>query len=241
LNGNWALRVDASVNWNGTLKFQGGSGTVVLWSRIVRTESATEQKDVAVPCGMTFPDFQDRNQKYGIYFPDSLFTNTLPSSTSGFSLSTNAAGGTFQSLGPSATFLGMNPLNPPSASWPSRNALSSVDQDGDHSPGVTALTKTGNGYALLPLLGYDKIFLSLRHLATFNGTLDTCDALHGSATVSAIDWYAVGCHTNGGNCDSLESGLFDDQWIRYKPGSATFKMQRLPSTATCTDVKSALP
>jgi hypothetical protein len=240
--------VDTTVTWSGNLKFAPGSGAVRTWSKIIRAHSATQQRDETVPCGLSTPDFAGNgNEKFGLTFPAALFDRALPRSVAGFSVSSTAAGDSFESLGATTIFLGLAPLNPPTQSWPSLGGISGSDHDADGKPGVTALAKSGaapsgGNYSLIPFLSYDRLYLALRHVTTLNGTLDGCSNIQGTAVVRSIDWHALGCHSAGGSdCNTLERNLFDDEWLRYRPGAATFRMQKLAAAATCADVRSALP
>lgn len=249
LSGTWALFVDTVVNWSGTLLFNRGSGHVITWGKITRTHSATEQQDNVVPCGIILPDFAGSalapNDQYGLSIGTSWFDNPLPVSTAGFSLSSATVGGTFKSLSATTTFLGLAALSPPTQTWPSLGNLTLVDHDGDKEPAITATLKSGNGYDLLRIGLFDhadKVYLALRQVVTFDGTLDSCSAIHGGATVSAQNSHVAGCHVAGKtDCGSFDRDNFNSQWMVYQPASATFKMQKVSSGATCADVRAALP
>jgi hypothetical protein len=64
----------------------------------------------------------------------------------------------------------------------------------------------------------------------------------GTASVTAFDNRVIGCHVQGGaECDASEAQFVDDNNPAFKVASATFTTKVISATATCADVRSAVP
>ena len=81
-------------------------------------------------------------------------------------------------------------MNDMTAAWPrSRRDLESADHDGDQHPGVTSYSAMGPDYAnprvdiLDATQRAERIFLGLRNIIGFSGTLTSCDSAEGVASL----------------------------------------------------------
>ena len=74
------------------------------------------------------------------------------------------------------------------------------------------------------------------------GTFSSCTDLSGAAKITLFDSHVVGCHVgNGGECSANQADFVDQNRTIYKIGTATFTARQVPETASCADVRAALP
>jgi hypothetical protein len=142
-------------------------------------------------------------------------------------------------------------LADPKAAWPESGAdMTAIDLEGDGSKGYTATPRSGGGYVLPPTsigLGgsapsADKVYLVSRQAMTLKGKRTSCDAHSGTADVTSFDSHVVGCHVKGGDdCDAKQSDFVDQNRMRYAASSATYEAKVVPDSASCADVRAALP
>jgi hypothetical protein len=266
LSGPWALKVAVQVTWQGTTILAAGGGTVDVWALMQGTQTGDSIATTVLPCGIGLPDFDGPAIAgppiYGVAFPDSLFDGTfLTATASSLTVSSSAPGATLTSPA-EANLLGITLADPTTAAWPGLAAAQAaeVDTDADGNPGVTALSKYGNGavrtendggtYSSIPAIGTgiggigtaDELYMALRSVIALSGTLTSCTQASGPATVSHFDSHALGCHlVGGGNCSSSQSSFVDNNSPTFAVTSATFAAQMLTNTGTCPNVRAALP
>jgi hypothetical protein len=266
LSGAWALKVAVQVTWQGTTILAAGGGTVDVWALMQGTQTGDSIATTVLPCGIGLPDFDGPAIAgppiYGVALPDSLFDGTfLTATASSLMVSSSVPGATFTSPA-EANLLGITLADPTTAAWPSLAAAQAaeVDTDMDGNPGVTALSKYGNGmvrtendggtYSSIPAIGTgiggigtaDELYMALRSVIALSGTLTTCTQASGPATVSHFDSHALGCHlVGGGNCSNSQSSFVDNNSPTFAVTSATFAAQMLTNTGTCPNVRAALP
>jgi cysteine-rich repeat protein len=268
LDGTWALKIATEVTWpDSSPKIViAGSGTILSWAKIQRTVSGSTATDEAVPCGLQIPDFAAEvpgvaREDYRLEFPHALFdANTLPSVTSSVALSAAAPGATFNSTAnPVAIVLGAEgipdintaddlPPNPDIAQYV-------VDHDGDGVLGISAHVNptVGATYSYVPvraapLTRADRIYLVVRQVSSFNGTIADCSTVSGDAIVTEQNSRIVGCHRLedvdagvSGECVDAERDFAERYKVVYSTGAATFSMKKLADGASCADVRGALP
>src|SRR5205814_9883755 len=124
-----------------------------------------------------------------------------------------------------------------------------VDHDNDMKPGFTAVPRSGNGYAQPPLstIGIgpkaEKLYLTTRTVIALHGALTSCSDIAGTAEVPNFDSRVVGCKIAGQTADCMpaDANNIDTNKTDYKPVSATFTAKKIADTATCADVRAALP
>jgi hypothetical protein len=270
-SGTWATKVTINVNWipqglTGVI-LAPGSGVIQQWIRSTRTVSGTSTTDTAVVCGVALPDFSGTSfvggETYGVRFPDSLFdSGYLPSFVIAGTLADNSPTTTFSTKA-SAVLIGLTLANPTTTTWPT-TVTTAVDSDKDGNPGVTVNAATG------PIPGRDsgtyspfpvdvlsdranQLFIVIRQVTQLAGAAVDCNHLSGAATIPkipntssgkyAIDSHVIGCNLiAGGQCSSSQVTFVDDTQPVFSPtGSATFSSLRMPSGATCGDVRTMLP
>lgn len=251
LNGVFALRMSVPATWPSTSVLASGSGTFVLWAKLQLTQSGTSLSVQTTPCGETVPDFSATpviNEKYGVVYPTAIFDRVPPpASISGTgSVGSLKVGASF-SLTKSAWLVGASMSDPLNGAWPSSSALTQVDADGDGNPAVTLNYKSGTGYSWPPTnnVGSTRanvVYLAGRAVFSLSGTLSTCSAWSGSASVQDLDSHSIGCRTTGGStCSMSDYNYLDSNTPNYQPQPATFNIARLSNTATCATVRSMLP
>jgi hypothetical protein len=252
LGGLWALRIETDVTWGSTLAVASGSGKIVTWGLVTRTYTSTEQRDSGRPCGIVIPPFRGSllagSENYALDFPDTIFfDHVLPSATVNFT-TTGAVGGNFRTVGSAVSLIGAT-LSPAAQPWPSRSTLitNQVDHDADREYGISALSRSASGYARVPVDGLrlfraDRVYLAVRQIAAFDGTLSSCTEIAGDATVTSQDSHVLGCHVSGGsNCNAGQRDFVDNNRVVHQVGDAHFRMVKLPAGSTCATVKSTLP
>jgi len=268
LSGGWALKVAVQVTWPATAVLAAGSGTVDVWALVQGTQSGDSIPGTVLPCGITLPDFNGPaivgSPTFGASFPDSLFDGSyLTATSSTVTVSSSTPGATFTSPA-EANLLGIGFANPTTAAWPvlATAQADQVDMDADGNPGVTAdskvgqTTESGTGtYSGIPVSAAAAVFgpyaselyMALRSVIALDGTLTSCTQASGAATVSFLDNHSLGCQlSTGGNCTSAETTFVDTNSPHFAStggvvGTATFQAQKLTGTATCPNVKTALP
>ena len=82
----------------------------------------------------------------------------------------------------------------------------------------------------------------MRQVTSATLTRTACDQASGSATFAHFNNHVVGCHVMGGNdCMPTEINFIDTNRTIYAITSATAQTKVVADTATCADVRAALP
>jgi hypothetical protein len=227
--------------------------------------------DDSVVCGIILPDFQATplglNEVYGVRFPDTLFDDRYvpPFNVSG---ALNAQMTTYSTTS-TAVLLGLSMANPTTDPWPS-TVTTAVDMDNDGNPGVTVAvaqgelanpTITASSYSyvpvqvpppLLPVPSASSLYVAIRQVTVTSGTIMDCNTISGTVSIPlidskpAIDSHILGCAlVDGGQCttgSSSQTSFVDNSEPVFTPsGTTTFASVRVPTGATCADVRAALP
>jgi hypothetical protein len=245
-----------------------GTGKIQQWIKSVRVVSGTTTTDSAVVCGIGLPDFSGTSfvggETYGVRFPPSLFDNGyLPSFAIHGVQGDSSPHATFVTTA-TAALIGLTLANPTTAAWPA-TVDTAVDTDMDNNPGVTVNAATG----LIPRAGEagvysnfpvdilasraNQLFIVIRQVTQLSGAATDCDHISGTTTIPkipdtasgkyAIDSHVVGCNlVAGGNCSASQTSFIDGTQPVFSPsGATTFASIRMPSGATCADVRTMLP
>ncbi len=249
--GTDAVHIIMGVTWPGSVGTNPGSGTVHVWTRSKLTYGANNAiTAVNTPCGSQVPDIQTTPIAGGAKVQPEFLPAVWES----------AAMGTAQATGTQSSFdvnskvnivsapvlVGLS-MTDPNAAWPAATAIQAVDSDGDGHPAITATPKSTAGYGLPPTSilqtnHADLLYIASRITSTLTGVRDTCDSQKGAAQVAAFDSHVVGCHIKGGgDCAPADSKFVDDNRTVYKVTGATFEAKTVSDTATCADVRAALP
>ena len=270
-NGTWASRLTIDVTWapqglTGII-LASGSGQIKQWIKGVRTQTGTATSDATVVCGIDLPDFQSTvvigSETYGVRFPDSLFDGPdggggyLPTFTVSAALGGLTPGSSYSTT-TTAALLGLTMGQPTTGAWPS-TVSTSVDMDKDGKSGVTAGAAQGSPYSDIPtgipapfqpIVRANKLYLAIRQVTVVSGTVNDCDHMSGTVSIPqinskyAIDSHVMGCALtiDGGDCSSTQASFVDNTQPVFTPsGSSDFQSVRLPSGASCADVRAALP
>jgi hypothetical protein len=139
------------------------------------------------------------------------------------------------------------------APWPASytSITMTSDPDGDMSAGLTARPRSGGGYVLPPTsiagaigLGAraDKVYIVTRNVATVKQKWTSCEETEGTAEFTHFDNHVIGCHVMGASeCTAAETKFVDDNRTIYTVTGGSSKTKALPDSATCADVRTALP
>ncbi len=245
-----------------------GTGKIQQWIKSVRVVSGTTTTDSAVVCGIGLPDFSGTSfvggETYGVRFPPSLFDNGyLPTFVIHGAQGDSSPHATFVTTA-TAALIGLTLANPTTAAWPA-TVDTAVDTDMDNNPGVTVNAATG----LIPRAGEagvysnfpvdilasraNQLFIVIRQVTQLSGAATDCDHISGTTTIPkipntasgkyAIDSHVVGCNlVAGGNCSASQTSFIDGTQPVFSPSAAaTFASARMPTGATCADVRTMLP
>lgn len=247
-----AIQLSVDVSWGGGLAVLAGAGAIDIW---LLADLAPGGSDVAVTgrvCRIELPDFETGllagNETYGTMFPDAIWSSPTMPTVDAIATIASPDPGAALHLERGAVVLGGTMANPLDDAWPSDwHALSSVDHDGDGAPGVTAIAKTGGNYAYPRIEVLDSnaraqsLYLVSRTILEFDGTIDTCDAASGDASVT-MENHNVGCATvGGGSCSDGQTTTLDNNLPEFIIDGGAFELVRLPDGAGCSDVFAALP
>jgi hypothetical protein len=148
-----------------------------------------------------------------------------------------------------AALIGFTIANPTTAAWPASytGITMTNDAEGDGKVGLTAIPRSGTGYTLPPTSiaqtsRADEVYIVTRQVSSVTLTRTRCDGASGSATIAHFNNHVVGCHVMGGaDCTSNEINFVDTNRTIYEVTSATAQTKEVAETATCADVRAALP
>jgi hypothetical protein len=85
-------------------------------------------------------------------------------------------------------------------------------------------------------------YIADRFAFRLNGTLTSCTAASGAATVTHADTRIFGARLTGGSDSSTtENNFLDGSHPEYVPGTASYTLVRVAAGATCATVRAALP
>jgi hypothetical protein len=251
LTGTFALKLSLSSSWSSTAALASGSGDFVFWARLRLTQSGKELAGTVAPCGEVVPDFRALPvaERYGVTVPEAMFDRGagLPSLAATGTLSDSVPGASFM-LGRTAIVMGAALSDPINGGWPSADAITSRDSDADGKPGVTMSYKTSGSYIAPPAdsLGVMRAqagYIATRVVFGLSGVLDSCNGSAGSVSAQTIDARSLGCRIlpDLRDCLSLEADHLDENTPRYQVAQATYSLHRVADSATCANVRSALP
>jgi hypothetical protein len=247
------------VKWDGALATNPGTGKVHLWNRAKLAANGTQLTGQANSCGTTLPDIvlnavgvlAAGGEKVSIEIPFAAWDAP--------SIPVFEQKGTFGGWNPGSAvdmeatiaLVGMTMTDPFNATWPATyNTIMGVDAEGDGKLGITGVPKNGNGYVFPPTsLGVfgsapaaDRVYIASRNVLSLKGMTTTCDDQVGTVNVKFFDNHVIGCHnTMNAECDANQIKFIDDSRTVYVPTGATFVAKRVPDTATCAEVRAALP
>jgi hypothetical protein len=237
----------------------GGTGKVYIWNKADLVASGTTLSGQVKACGTVLPEttltalgrIAAGGSKILIEVPVAVWdAPTMPSYPVVGTRASAALGAALQIQ--LTAPLGFERPDP-KAAWPdSYTGLRTFlrDAEGDGHPGYSARPRPDGGYVLPPTaLGLgglapaaETVFLVSSNVFTLAGPRTSCDAFAGNAMVTAFDSHVVGCTVKGGaDCTDRQTDFVDQNRMKYQPKAATFTAKRIAATATCDDVRRALP
>jgi hypothetical protein len=148
-----------------------------------------------------------------------------------------------------AALVGFTMANPTTAAWPAAytDITMTNDAEGDNHVGLTAVPRSGTGYTLPPTslaqdMRVDQVYIVVRQVTSAMLTRTACDQASGSATFAHFNNHVVGCHVMGGaDCMPPQISFVDTNRTIYTVASATAQTKVVADTASCADVRAALP
>lgn len=148
-----------------------------------------------------------------------------------------------------AALVGFTLDNAATAAWPTSNTgiTMTSDAEGDNHPGLTSIPRSGTGYTLPPTSilqtsRADQLYIVTRQVTSVTLTRTACDETSGNATFTHLDNHVIGCHVMGGSdCMPAEANFIDQNRAIYDITGATAKTKSIDASATCADVRAALP
>ena len=245
-----AEHIIMNVTWPNTLGTSGGTGQVHVWAKTTFTASGNNLMATSQACGSVLPPTGLNAIAGGgsvlIQIPDATWD--LPSMPR-FQFSATQTGwnpGSTISYTSTAP-IGVTLTDPTNGAWPT-TITTAVDADGDMKPGYAAVPATSAGHVLPPTSlnaaanRADRVDIATRNVFMVTATRDACDHAAGPITVTHFDSHVVGCHVSGGNdCTTAQSNFVDQNRTIYQAGNSTIELKVVPASATCADVRTALP
>ena len=230
----------------------GRSGQVHLWGKVVFTASGNTLSGILQACGIVLPPTTltalGGGGKIQIEVPNAAWdAPSMPRfQVDGTQTGWNVGGTVSYSY---AALVGFTIANPTTAPWPSSytGITMTNDAEGDMNVGLTAVPRSGGGYTLPPtsilqLSRADQVYIVTRQVTSATLTRTACDQALGSATLMQFNNHVVGCHVSGGDgCMPSEVNFIDQNRTIYEITSATAQTKIVAETATCADVRAALP
>ena len=247
------FHVVMNITWPDTLATTQGSGQVHIWNLSSYDVNGTALSGETGPCGSILPPLQlsaiAGGGKALIEIPDATWDlPSMPSVAATGTLEGWTVGSKF--ITPAGTALVGLTMEDPASAWPGKGSMiAAVDHDNDTKPGILGIPKTDEGFTRPPtsLLGAvggvaDQVYLVTRTSLAMNGALTSCTEQAGTVDVPFFDNHVVGCHVyNGGECDATQADFIDTNRTIFEVVDASYTAKLLDDTATCADVRAALP
>jgi hypothetical protein len=239
-----------NVSWPGGLATTGGTGVVHIWAKTTFTVNGNTLSTTSQACGSLLPPAVLTALAGGgmilVDIPNASWdAPTMPkfmfqATQTGWNVGSTISYTTNALVGLTAD---------PGATWPMANTgiMGIVDPDGDGSPGLTAVPKSGSGYvapptSILQTTRVDKVYLTTRNTTSVVLTRKACDEFTGTVTFTHFDNHVVGCHVMGGQeCTAAEATFVDNNRTVFQVSSATNQIKTVPDNATCAEVRAVLP
>lgn len=256
-SGTAANHIIVKVSWPDTLGLMAGEGEMHIWTKASLTFDGNDVSGSVKPCGSIIPALTKTDLAGGgmvlTEIPDSVWdAPSMPKFEVKGAISGFDKGATI-SMDPIASLVGAELTDPANDPWPASAAqLMTTDADGDGQPGILAIPRTDGEFQAPPLdlqgaldpmgLRADEVYVATRTMVALAGTRDSCTHATGTANVTHVDSHVVGCHVKGGDvCNAEQSKFVDDNQPKFTIKSATYEMVQVDESATCADVRAALP
>jgi hypothetical protein len=247
-----ASHLIVTVMWSPGLASMGGTSQVHIWGKTAFTASGNNLTGSLQACGIVLPATTLNALGGGgmilIEVPDATWdVATMPRfPVTGTQTGWNVGCTMTYSY---AALIGSTMTDLATGTWPSSYTGVTMinDPDDDMNPGLTSIPRGGTGYTLPPTSiaqssRVDKLYIVNRNASTPMVTRTACDAASGPAMSVRIDNHVVGCHVMGGSdCMPSDVAFVDMNRTSYTIMGATAQTKVIPDTATCADVRAALP
>jgi hypothetical protein len=246
-----ASLLSIQLSWDDSLGIVGGAGPVHLWSRIHVGVNGDPEVTETLHCGSLLPIMMTTavagGAKVLAEVPPAAFDRpSMPKF-----MGSAKKNGAMLTVSPGTFLLGIQ-LSDPQGAWPSIDEvpqIMAVDSDGDGKPGITAVPRDGDGFTLSPTSVLqttyaDQIYSAQRLAFQATASDDGCpDVIMGMADVIFYDTRVIGCHIKGASDCTATDVTFINQARPPQVAAATgiWVSKLLPLTATCADVRAALP
>jgi hypothetical protein len=254
-----AVHIVMNASWPATLSSAAGMDKIHVWNLTKVQVNGTELSgNDTRTCGTVLPPFNlsgagalvTGGQKVHIQIPFNIWeAPTIPRLRSQGRLAGFNAGSALNIEG-TVALIGLT-MDDPLAAWPDDyTGIKAVDADGDGKLGFTAVPRAGDGFVQPPtgidLLRRpppaDQVYIASRTIIGLDGMLTSCTEVSGTAKVDFFDSHVVGCHVrDGAECTPDQIDFVDQARTIYRVNGATFTAKQVPETATCADVRTALP
>ena len=247
-----ASHLTINVTWPAGVASMAGTGQVHVWGKVVFTVDGNTLTGTLQACGLALPPTSltalGGGGQVQIEVPSSAWD--APSAPHFQVAGTQTGWNVGSTLGYSyAALVGFTMPAGATASWPASytGITMTNDADGDTNVGLTAVPRSGTGYTLPPTSivqtsRADELYIVVRQVTSAMLTRTACDETKGGATIMHLDNHVVGCHVSGGNdCMATEINFIDQNRTIYAITGATAETKVVPETATCADVRAALP
>jgi hypothetical protein len=254
-----AIHITMDVTWPATISTNMGTGKVHLWNRAKMEASGSNLTGKVNSCGTSLPDIVLNG--VGATAAGGMYVSIeIPNASwDAPAIPVFDQKGTFTGWEPGATIdmdytialVGLTMADPLNAPWPAAyTGIMGQDAEGDGKLGITGIPKNGNGYVYPPTaLGIfgsapaaKNVYIASRNVLALKGSVPRCDELAGDVNVKFFDNHVIGClTTNNTECDANQTKFVDDSRTKYTVTKATFLGKKVPETASCADVRAALP
>ncbi len=257
LSGTFALKMTMTGSWPAVANVRSGGGTFFFWLKATTTHVGNSVAATVTECGRVMPEIvadmvvgADEPLIHG-YTNGPFDSGLLPSSAAAVTLNRSSPGATL-SWPLTANQLGIAMTNPKTDAWPSATsgipAGQRVDMDGDGKPGVTGTYATGATFPRTSAAFFggnraDLPYYAARLRFSLNGSLSSCSASSGTATVTSTDLRIYGCNRSGSaqDCDATEGAFVDANTPTVVSGPASYVLERVANGAGCAAVRAAIP
>ena len=247
-----ASHLIVTVTWPAGLAAMGGTGQIHVWGKTAFTANGNALSGTLQACGIALPTTTLTALGGGgmilIEVPDATWdAPSMPRfQVDGTQTGWNVPSTVSYSY---AALIGSNMTDLTTGTWPSSytGVTMIVDAEGDMNPGLTSIPRSGGGYTQPPTSiaqtsRVDKLFVVIRNATSPMLTRTACDEASGPAMSVHIDNHVVGCHISGGSdCMPNDVSFVDNNRATYTITDATAKSKIVADSATCADVRAALP
>jgi len=247
-----ASHLVVNVTWPAGLAAMKGDGQIHVWGKEVLTVSGNKLTGTLQACGIVLPATTLNALGGGGMILIEVPTASWDApSMPHFQIDGTQTG---PNVGDTLTYnyaalIGFTMADGATAAWPASytGITMTNDAEGDMHPGLTSIPRSGTGYTLPPTsiaqsTRADQLYIVVRQVTAATLTRTACDQTSGAATLSHLDNHIIGCHVMGASdCMPDEINFIDQNRAIYEITGATAQTKVVADTATCADVRAALP